>query len=296
VDDTKTLSEDTPRTFTVADLLWNDTDPDKPGGDVLSFHSVSAAVNGTVTLNTDGTITFTPTTNYNGTASFTYKVKDTAGAISANSATVTLNVTPVNDPPTAVNDSKTINSNSAYTFTAAELVSNDTDVENSSLSVHSVSGATNGTVVLNANGTVTFTPTAGYRGSASFTYKVKDTAGAVSNAAIVAITVNAVPVAVNDTKTLSEDTPRTFTVADLLWNDTDPDKPGGDVLSFHSVSAAVNGTVTLNTDGTITFTPTTNYNGTASFTYKVKDTAGAISANSATVTLNVTPVNDPPTA
>ncbi|MDA2895533.1 cadherin-like domain-containing protein, partial [Mycolicibacterium sp. BiH015] len=126
----------------------------------------------------------------------------------------------------AVNDSKIIGKDTAYTFTAAELVGNDTDVENNALSVHSVSGAVNGTVVLNANGSVTFTPSAGYTGAASFAYKVKDSVGAVSAAAAtVAITVqvvNTAPTAVNDSKTLVEDTPRTFSAADLLWNDSDP--------------------------------------------------------------------------
>ncbi len=171
VADSVTVVEDTVRTFSAKDLVRNDTDPERT---TMAVHSVSGATNGTVVLNANGTVTFTPTANYSGPASFSYRVKDAAGLVSANSATVSVTVTPVNDAPTAMPDSVAVAEDTARTFTAAELVGNDTDPEGGVLSVHSVSGATNGTVVLNANGTVTFTPTANYSGPASFSYRVKD--------------------------------------------------------------------------------------------------------------------------
>ena len=211
--------------------------------------------------------------------------------------------TPTNSAPTAVADGPFgASEDTARTFTAAQLVGNDTDPDpGDTLSVHSVGGATNGAVVLNTNGTVTFTPTANYQGPASFTYQVKDSKGAVSaNTA----TVNLNVLAVNDAPTAvadgpfgaSEDTARTFTAAQLVGNDTDPDKVYGDTLTVHSVGGATNGAVVLNTNGTVTFTPTANYQGPASFTYQVKDSKGAVSANTATVNLNVLAVNDAPTA
>ncbi len=115
VADSVTVAEDTARTFTAAELVGNDTDLDKAYGDVLSVHSVSGATNGTVVLNANGTVTFTPTANYSGPASFSYRVKDAAGLASANSATVSVTVTPVNDAPTAVADSATIAANVART-------------------------------------------------------------------------------------------------------------------------------------------------------------------------------------
>ena len=294
VADSATIAEDTVRTFSAAQLVGNDTDPD---GGVLSVHSVSGAVNGAVVLNADGTVTFTPAANFSGPASFTYRVKDAAGLASIKSAKVSVTVTPVNDAPTAVADSATIAEDTARTFSAAQLVGNDTDPDGGVLSVHSVSGAVNGAVVLNADGTVTFTPAANFSGPASFNYRVKDAAGLASiKSAKVSVTVtpvNDAPTAVADSATIAEDTVRTFSAAQLVGNDTDPD---GGVLSVHSVSGAVNGAVVLNADGTVTFTPAANFSGPASFNYRVKDAAGLASIKSAKVSVTVTPVNDAPTA
>ncbi len=204
--------------------MGNDTDPN---GDVLSVASVSGATNGAVVLNGNGSVTFTPTANFSGSASFKYRVKDAAGLVSSNTATVSVTVTPVNDAPTAVADSATVTEDTARTFTAATLVGNDTDPERSALSVHSVSAVSGGAVVLNSNGTVTFTPTANYSGPASFTYRVKDAAGLASvNTATVSVTVtpvNDAPTAVADSATTSANTARTFSAAELVGNDTDPD-------------------------------------------------------------------------
>ncbi|MCK0174423.1 Ig-like domain-containing protein, partial [Mycolicibacterium sp. F2034L] len=107
------------------------------------------------------------------------------------------------------------------------------------------------------------------------------------NSATVTVTVSAVndaPVGVPDTFTIPN-APRTFTVAELVGNDTDPDKVYGDTLRIQSVSPVSNGTVKLNPDGTVTFTPTAA--GAASFTYRVKDATGTVSAASTTVNLTV---------
>ena len=292
-------NEDVAVTIGAAALVGNDTDVE---AGALSVNSVGGAVNGSVVLNGDGTVTFTPAANYSGAASFTYKVKDAAGLASVNSATVNLTVNAVNDAPTAVGPDGPFSTNedAAVTLTAAQLVGNDTDLEASALSVDSVGGAVNGSVVLNGDGTVTFTPTANYSGAASFTYKVKDAAGLAStNTATVNITVNPIndpPTAVGPDGPFStnEDTALTIAAAQLVGNDTDPDV--GQALSVASVAGAVNGTVLLNSNGTVRFTPTSNYSGPASFTYKVKDAAGVESANSVTVNLTINSVNDLPTA
>ncbi|MFC3138855.1 Ig-like domain-containing protein [Shewanella submarina] len=87
--------------------------------------------------------------------------------------------------------------------------------------------------------------------------------------------------------TTEEDTQLTLNVSDLLVNDTDPD---GDTLTVISVQNPQNGTVVLNGDGTITFTPNADYNGPASFTYTISDGNGG--TDTATVFLTVTPVDD----
>ena len=106
---------------------------------------------------------------------------------------------------------------------------------------------------------------------------------------MIAITaVNDAPIAVDDTLSLTEDTPRTFTNAELTGNDIDPDL---DTLTIVSVAGATNGTVILNGDGTVTFTPPADYFGPASFTYTIDDGNGLQST--ATVNLTVTAVDDP---
>ncbi|NOU45325.1 MAG: DUF4347 domain-containing protein, partial [Methyloglobulus sp.] len=124
-----------------------------------------------------------------------------------------------------------------------------------------------------------------------FTYQITDKDGDTATATI-AITINGsndAPVAVIDTASTNEDIPLTIPVATLLANDTDPDT--GDTLTVTSVQAATNGTVSL-VSGVVTFTPTNNYNGPASFTYTISDGHGGTSA--ATVNITVDAVNDPP--
>ncbi len=99
---------------------------------------------------------------------------------------------------------------------------------------------------------------------------------------------NRPPIAVNDTLSATEDTTASYTDTQLLGNDSDPDN---DSIFIASVTRGVGGDVTLNPDGTVTFTPDPNFNGTATFTYTVSD--GNLLSAPATVTITVAAVNDP---
>ena len=171
--------------------------------------------NGTLTLNANGTFTYTPAANYNGSDTFTYHANDGTG--NSNIATVTITVSPVNDAPVAVNDAYTTNEDTPLTVVLANSVLvNDTDTEGNALTAILNVGPANGTLTLNANGTFTYTPAANYNGSDTFTYHANDGTGN-SNIATVTITVstliNDVPVAVNDAYTTNEDTPLTVALA-----------------------------------------------------------------------------------
>ncbi|MEZ6117288.1 MAG: Ig-like domain-containing protein [Pirellulaceae bacterium] len=167
--DAFSISEDNVLTTTVS-VLANDTDAD---GDNLTAAVVSTTTNGSLTLNPSGTFTYTPNANFNGTDSFTYRAND--GTENSQTATVTITVMAVNDPPVGEADSYMTSTNTALTVNAADgVLANDSDVENATLSAELISNATNGTVALNANGSFTYTPATDFTGQDSFTYRATD--------------------------------------------------------------------------------------------------------------------------
>src|SRR5439155_11446199 len=101
--------------------------------------------------------------------------------------------------------------------------------------------------------------------------------------------VNDAPVAANDTYTTPEDTTLTASAPGVLANDSDVD---GDPLSAVLVNSPTHGSLTLNTNGSFSYVPAVNYNGTDSFTYKASD--GTLESGAATVTITITPVNEAP--
>ena len=173
----------------------------------------------------------------------------------------------INSAPVAADDSGSTAEDTDFNVSSATLLSNDTDIDNDPLSLVSVFNPVNGTVVL-SNGQITFTPSPNFYGTASFTYSVSD--GFLSDYGQVNIdvfNVNHPPVATDDRGSTAEDTDFNVSSATLLSNDTDIDN---DPLSLVSVFNPVNGTVVLS-NGQITFTPSPNFYGTASFTYSVSD-------------------------
>ena len=277
--------EDTALVIAAATLLANDSDPD---GDALSITAVGSAGHGTTSRAADGTITYTPAANYNGTDSFTYTVSD--GTL-ANTATVTVTVTPVNDAPVATDDTRTTPEDTPLVVAPNVLLANDTDVDGNTLTITAVGSAGHGTTSKAANGTITYTPAANFNGTDSFTYTVSD--GSLTDTATVNVTVtpvNDAPVATDDTRTTVEDTPLVIAPNVLLANDTDVE---GSTLSITAATQGGHGSTSRAADGTITYTPAANYNGTDSFTYTVSD--GSLT-DTATVTVTVTPVNDAPVA
>ncbi|MFN6472326.1 MAG: beta strand repeat-containing protein [Nostoc sp. SerVER01] len=177
---TATLSntpEDTAITITAADLLTGFSDVD--AGDTLSVTNLTAT-NGALVNNNNGTYTFTPNANFNGTVNLTYNVTD--GIATLTGQTQTFSVTPVNDAPVAGDDSASTFFGTSVNIAVSTLLANDSDIDSTSLSITGVSGATNGTAVLNNNGTanntaddfVTFTPNLLFFGNASFNYTLSD--------------------------------------------------------------------------------------------------------------------------
>ena len=286
--DSYATPEDTALVVAAAGVLGNDSDVD---GDPLSAALVTGPSHGSLTLNANGAFTYTPVANYNGPDQFSYKAND--GTADSNVATVTITVTAVNDPPVATNDSYTTPEDAALIVAATGVFANDSDVDGDPLTAALVSGPTHGSLALNANGAFTYTPVANYNGPDSFSYKVNDGA-ADSNVATVAITVTSVndaPVAANDSYTTPEDTALSVAAAGALGNDSDVD---GDLLTAALAIGPSHGSLTLNANGSFTYTPVANYNGPDQFSYKAND--GTVDSNTATVAITVTSVNDAPVA
>ncbi|HCG8572579.1 TPA: tandem-95 repeat protein [Vibrio parahaemolyticus] len=275
-DDTAITDEDTPVTI---DVLPNDTDVD---GDKLSIESASVPKEqGTVEV-VNGKLVFTPAENFNGDAEITYTVTD--GALT-DQATVKVTVNAVNDTPMV--ESNIADQTSAEDFTPYTIDLNTTfsDVDNVDGELtFSVSGNSNIQVAI-VNGIATITPTADWNGSEILTFTATDPSGE-SVSQTVDFTVAPVVDIKADSTNVVEDTP---TIINVLGNDTFEGKDK--VVSLDAENGPKNGTVTVNNDGTVTYTPDDNYVGKDTFTYVV--TSGGVS-ESTTVTVNVTPVNDKP--
>jgi len=267
----KTITEDMAESIT---LVASDVD-----GDTLTYAIVDPPDHGGLS-GSGGTRTYTPDANYNGPDSFTFRVND--GTVNSNTATVSITVTAVNDPPVA--DDKNVVTNEDD---SANIVLSGSDVEGSALTYAIVDQPQHGDLT-GTGANRTYSPDANYNGPDSFTYRVND-GSANSSIATVSITVEPVndpPTAANQNVTTNEDTPKAIT---LVGNDID-----GDTLTYAIVTQPTHGSVSGGTGANRTYTPDANYNGPDSFTFRVND--GAANSNTATVSITVEPVNDPPVA
>ncbi|MAS03280.1 MAG: hypothetical protein CL534_01030, partial [Ahrensia sp.] len=274
--------EDTP--LTNIDVLANDSDAD---GDTLTIDGTPTAEHGTVTVNPDGTLNYTPDADFNGSDTITYSVSDGNGGTAT--GTVVVTVTPVNDGPVASDDAYTTTAGSA--LTNLDVLANDSDPEGDTLSIEGTPTAANGTVTVNADGTINYTPDAGFVGTDEISYVVTDGNGgsATATATITVERGNVAPVTAADAFETAEDT--ALENLDILGNDVDGD---GDTLSLDATPTAEHGTVSVNPDGTINYTPDADFNGADTITYQVSDGHGGTAAGSVAIT--VTPVNDAPIA
>ena len=302
-----------------SDILGTVTMSD-PDGDVPLASLNTPPSNGSVIVNNNGTYTYTPNPDFNGTDTFTVLVDDQNGGTTI--VNVTVIVTPVNDAPVAVVDTNTVAEDTTLTVNAANgVLANDSDVENDPLNVTQftvagvagtfAAGATAiipavGTLTINANGSYTFVPDANYNGLVpQATYTVSDgTDTAISTLDITVTPVNDAPIANPNTASGAEDAGNV--TGDVEADDTDIDGDALTVVDFTiagvtgtfvagstAIIPAV-GTLVINANGTFNFAPDANYNGSVpQVTYTITD--GALNDTS-TLDITITPVNDGPVA
>jgi VCBS repeat-containing protein len=287
-DDGYATDEDTPLVVSAAEgVLDNDQDVGSP----LSAILVSSPIQGTVSLAADGSFTYTPDADANGSDTFTYRADD--GLVDSDVATVTITVSAVNDPPVATGGSYDAVPNTTLNVALPGVLSNDTDIEGDGLTAELVTDVSTGQLSLNSDGSLSYDAPAA-EGDYTFTYKAFDGA-AYSN--VVTVTFNVVdvnfpPVATDEEYDIDEDGVLTIDVATgVLDNDTDAN---GDSLTATLIDDVSNGTLQLDSNGSFVYTPDENFFGTDTFAYRAGD--DELQSDPATVTITVDAVNDAPVA
>jgi VCBS repeat-containing protein len=265
-------------------VLGNDSDPD---GDMLTAQLVQGPASGTLVLSKDGTFVYTPAEGFFGSDSFVYRAFD--GTAWSAAATVTIIVPPPNEAPVALGDAYTVAEDGMLTVAAAQgVLTNDTDPDGGALTARLLSGPANGSLAFAADGSFVYRPAADWWGTDSFTYAARDGEDESTpvTVTLVVTPVNDAPRAEGDSYTLLEDGGLTIALPGVLGNDGDVD---GDALTAMLVRGPANGTLTLNADGSFTYTPNADFFGNDSFVYAASD--GTL-ASQATVSLRVNGTDD----
>ncbi len=276
------MSEDGSILITQDMLLSSATDAD---GDALTAANLTAP-GGTLTDNGDGTWTFEPDADWNGSLDLGYEVTD---GTASTPATLSLTVAAVNDAPEAAATTATMAEDGSLLITQAMLLEGATDIDGDALTAANLT-APGGTLTDNGDGTWTFEPDADWNGSLDLGYEVTDgTASTLATLSLAVAAVNDAPEAAATTATMAEDGSLLITQAMLLEGATDID---GDALTAANLTAP-GGTLTDNGDGTWTFEPDADWNGSLDLGYEVTD---GTASTPATLSLAVAAVNDAPEA
>ncbi|MGD8190189.1 tandem-95 repeat protein [Brevibacillus ginsengisoli] len=324
--------EDEIITFTAVDFTSHYTDEE--GDHLTKIKMMSLPTNGTLKLKGQSVsigeeilaedlpkLSFSPDANWSGTTFFTWKGFDGAD-YSANEATLTLKIASVYDPPTVNNSSKNGKEDTEATFAETDFSAHFTDVEGGSLSkIRIVSLPTNGTLMLKGTkvavnneidaidlSNLSFIPDQNWNGTTSFEWKGSDGTEYSTESATLSLVIEAVndlPTVKTSTMNGTEDTDVVFTISDFESNfaDVDGDKlnkiqiaslPTNGTLQFEG-NAISNGQEIPAADlGKLRFHPNQNWSGSTSFKWKGHD-GTEYSADTATMTLTISGVNDEPT-
>ncbi len=256
------MSEDGSLIISKSQLLANASDVD---GDILSISNISVpSAQGSLSSNGNGTWTFNPAANFNGSVVVSFTTTD--GLANVNKS-ATVMVAAVNDAPILGNVTLNTNEDQTIVISAQDLLSSATDLEGNTLTITNVT-STQGVLVNNFDGTWSYTPPANFNGVVSLRYTVSDGSLLSSKDAIVNVgAVNDAPVAQAYSVNMDENTAIVISAAQIISYVADVD---GDNLSISNLSAA-QGTLVNNGNGTWSFTPPSNFNGNLQLNYTVSD-------------------------
>ncbi|MFK7737072.1 MAG: Ig-like domain-containing protein [Pirellulaceae bacterium] len=262
-------------------LLDNDTDVDLPGDSLSAVAATTtSSLGAVVVINEDGSFSYDPS----GVASiqqmsngqsvldnFTYQIEDSEGLTSANN--VSINVSGVDDPPVAVDDAYSMGVGQSRLL---DVLTNDTDIDTAidPRTITITSLPTSGSATVNQTGVIEYQAGAGFRGVDQLGYTVRDGAGNISNEAFVTITINNPPIAQDDSTFTFKNEP---IIIDVLDNDSDPDGTIDPTTLQIVANPSPSGTAVVLDDGTVEFTPSTDFFGNVQFSYVVSDDVGTVS-------------------
>ncbi len=292
-----TVNEDDPRTLLASELLINDVDPDLPDDELTIVLPKGVTQSGaTITVDAQNNVTFLPSTSpvlqrlapgQTATDTFTYLLEDSTG-LRSEAVTVSLTVTGINDAPQLLPDNPDVQSTGS---TILRPLDNDVDVDGTlDLSTLQITlSPAFGAVTLPGDGTIVYTPYAGFNGTDTLRYTIKDNLGAQGAGALINIVANNAPIVVADRATTFQNEAVDIAV---LANDSDPDLNGSlDAQSLVVVTPPSSGTAFPlqdsqgNLTGEIRYVPATGFSGSDSFTYRVSDNLGRASG---VATVNIT--------
>src|SRR5579862_35345 len=257
--------------------------PPPPPAPTLTITAVGSAGHGT-TSHTTSSVGYTAAPNYTGSDSFTYTVSDPAGQTAQ--GTVFVTDSPAN-PPVATNVTTSTGENEAVVITP---LSQDSDPLGYTLALQSVSTPAHGSASIGTgqnNTKITYTPNQGFAGTDTFTYTINDGHGQSATATIT-VSVGTPPVAVADFNVTTLNTAVTY---DARTNDNDP---VGNQFTVTSTTTPLHGSVVINSNGSLTYTPATGYSGLDTFSYTISDGHGltATALDSVCIGHSLTAVND----
>ena len=304
VNDVFTINEDAP--VNSYNVVANDVDRFGTSRGIISVTQPTEG--GTVSFDGVGTaqtIRFTPAANYNGPVTFTYTIRNNINDVAT--GTVTMNVTAVNDAPIVINTAFSVTEDPASPLLIAptDVFSPGPANESSqliTLAIVTPPPANQGTAVINASGILEFTPAANFVGTVNMVVRGTDNGTpAQSTNATLTVTVSAVndaPVIVQTTYSVAEDAAAGVVILPTQIFTPGPSNESAQTitLSLITLPTASQGVATILPNGSLQFVPALNFFGPVNFVVRGTDNGTPALSTDATLTINVTPVNDGPIA